>query len=207
MDSSTPFPSTSASLFRLMAPDDPRGRRILLDACCLINLFASGRIEQILSVLPSRFCVAEKVTEEALYILLEDEGEDGTAEREAIGVQPLITADLLAMMRPESEEDEAAYIDFAADLDDGEAMTCALAVHRNCDVATDERKAIRILGERAPHVVVHTTASLIKAWADLSQADRQIVRRTLQSIQIRGRFRPGRQEALQSWWETMVLED
>lgn len=189
-----------------MAPDDPRGRRILLDACCLINLFASGRIEEILSVLPSRFCVAEKVTEEALYILLEDEGEDVTAEREVISAQPLITAGLVAVMRPESEEEEAAYIDFAVDLDDGEAMTCALGVRRSFDVATDERKAIRILGERAPNVVVHTTASLIKAWADLSQADRQIVRRTLQSIQIRGRFRPGRQEPLQTWWETMVQE-
>lgn len=190
-----------------MAPDNLRGRTVLLDACCLINLFASGRIEEILSALPARFSVAVAVTEETLYILTEEEGEDAGAEREAIGVETLTAASLADVVRPESEEEMATYIDFATNLDDGEAMTCALALHRNCDVATDERKAIRILGERAPHIVVHTTASLIKAWAELTQMDRRIVRQTLQSIQIRGRFRPGQREPLRTWWETMLQEE
>ncbi len=189
-----------------MGHDIPRDRIVLLDTCCLINLFASGRIEEVLSVLPAGFCVAERVTEEALYILSE-EGEDAPAHREAINVQPFMVAGLLGILRPESEEEPAAYIDFAAGLDDGEAMTCALAVNRTYDVATDERKTIRILGERAPYVVVHTTVSLIKAWADISLVERTIVRQVLQSVQIRGRFRPGRHEPLSPWWEAMVQEE
>ncbi|MGH2443677.1 MAG: hypothetical protein ACRDFX_11025, partial [Chloroflexota bacterium] len=142
-----------------------------------------------------------------LYVLSEEEGEDVGTEREPIGVQSLAAAGLVVVTRPESEEETATYIDFAADLDDGEAMTCALALHRNCDVATDERKAIRILGERTPHVAVRTTATLIKAWVDRTQLDRRIVRQTLQSVQTRGRFRPGQQDPLQSWWELMLQEE
>jgi len=189
-----------------MVPDDLQARRVLLDACCLINLFASGRIAEILSVLPYRFYAAEKVTEEALYILPRDEIEDITSEPEAVSVQALSNAGLVEVMRLDSEEEEATYIDFAAALDDGEAMTCALAILRNCDVATDERKAIRVLSERAPRVVVHTTAGLIKAWADLIEADPQTVQLTLRSIQVRGRFRPGRLEPLQLWWETSLRD-
>lgn len=50
------------------------------------------------------------------------------------------------------------------------------------------------------------TASLIKAWIEIAQVDRQIVRRALQRIQTCGRFRPGRQEPLQPWWETTLQE-
>lgn len=190
-----------------MVPDDLRGRRVLLDACCVINLFASGRVEEILSALPCHFYVAEKVTEEALYILPIGEDADAPSEPEEIDLAPLITGGLIAIVRPESEEEETAYVDFAAVLDDGEAMTCALAVFRNCDMATDERKAIRILSQRAPQVAIRTTASLIKGWVELIAADPRIVRHTLQSIQIRGRFRPGRQEPLLQWWDAALRED
>ena len=38
--------------------------RVFLDACCLINLFASGRAEEILAGLPHRFAVARYVVED-----------------------------------------------------------------------------------------------------------------------------------------------
>lgn len=203
--------SISASPFRPMAHDDLQDGMVLLDACCLINLFASNRIEDVLSCLPARFYVTEAVMRETLFILTESDPKVGrdnaTTEREAIRLQPLIAAGLLEIVRPESEEEVAAYIDFATDLDDGGAMTCALGARRNCDVATDERKANRILDQRAPHVMVHSTASLIKGWADITQMNRQVVRRTLESIQVRGRFRPGSKEPHLPWWESMLHED
>jgi predicted nucleic acid-binding protein len=184
-----------------MVPDDLRGRTVLLDACCLINVFASGRIEDILSALPAHFAVVEKVMEEALYVLPERQAEGEAAERESLNVESLVDAGLVTLARPESEDEENAYINLAADLDDGEAMTCALAILRHCDVATDERKAIRILRERGAQVAVHTTPSLIRAWAVLSNTDRRIVRAVLQSIETRGRFRPGSHDSLRWWWE------
>jgi predicted nucleic acid-binding protein len=190
-----------------MVPDDHRGRRVLLDACCLINFFASGRVEDILSALPYHFCIAEKVAEEALYILPEGGNVETPSEPDAISLAALTSGGLAEIMRPESEEEQAAYVNFAAVLDDGEAMTCALAVLRSCDVATDERKAIRVLGERASHVDVHTTVALVKEWADLVGASPQAVRQTLESIRTRGRFRPGTHEPLLQWWESALLHN
>lgn len=187
-----------------MADDHVPGRRILLDTCCLINLFASAHIEDIISAVPFSFGVAEAVRREALYILPEGESEESPTEAESVSIEPLVASGLLEVLQPESEQEAGTYIDFAADLDDGESMTCALAIHRSHDIATDERKAIRILAERAPQVVVHTTSSLVRWWSEVRHADPQVVRRTLNAIQVRGRFRPGKTDPLLSWWESML---
>jgi len=187
-----------------MAHDDVQDRRILLDACCLINLFASAHVEDILSTIPAPFGVAAAVRREALYILSEHVDEEPLNEPEPVSVEPLVASGLLTILHPESEQEEATYIDFAADLDDGEAMTCALAIHRSYDIATDERKAIRILGERAPQVVIYTTASLVRWWVETGHIDPQSVGNALDAIQVRGRFRPGRNDPLLSWWESML---
>lgn len=187
-----------------MAHDHVQGRRILLDTCCLINLFASARIEDILSTIPAPFGIAEAVRREALYILPEDVAAEPLIEAETVSIEPLVAAGLLDVLQPESEQEVGTYIDFAADLDDGEAMTCALAIHRGYDIATDERKAIRILAERAPQVVVHTTSSLVRWWSEVGHADPQAIRRALNAIQVRGRFRPGKTDPHLSWWESML---
>lgn len=187
-----------------MAHDHVQGRRILLDTCCLINLYASAHIEDIIATVPLPFGVAEAVRREALYILPESEPAEPLTEAEPVSIEPLVVSGLLEVLQPESEKEAGSYIDFAADLDDGEAMTCALAVHRSYDIATDERKAIRILAERAPQVVVHTTSGLVRWWAEVGHVDPQIVRRTLNAIQVRGRFRPGKTDPLLSWWESVL---
>ena len=187
-----------------MAHDDVQGRGILLDTCCLINLFASAHIEDIISTVPLPFGVAEAVRREAPYILPEREPEKPSTEAEPVSIEPLVASGLLEVLEPETEQEAGTYIDFAADLDDGEAMTCALAIHRSFHIATDERKAIRILAERAPQVVVHTTSSLVRWWSEVRHTDPQVVRRTLDAIQVRGRFRPGKTDPLLSWWESML---
>lgn len=187
-----------------MAHDDVQGSRILLDTCCLINLFASTRIEDILSTIPVPFGIAEAVRREALYILPEDVAEEPSTEAEAVSIEPFVASGLLTVLQLASEEEANTYIDFAADLDDGEAMTCALAIHRGCDVATDERKAIRILGVRAPQVAIQTTARLVRWWAEAGHVDPLVVRLALRSIQFRGRFRPGKSDPLRSWWESIL---
>lgn len=187
-----------------MAHDHAQGRRILLDTCCLINLFASAHIEDIISAVPLPFSVAEAVRREALYILPEREPAEPPTEAEPVSIEPLVASGLLEVLQPDSEQEAGTYIDFAAELDDGEAMTCALAIHRSYDIATDERKAIRILAERAPQVAVHTTSSLVRWWSEVGHVDPQVVRRALNAIQVRGRFRPGKTDPLLSWWESML---
>jgi len=152
-----------------------RGAPIFLDACCLINLFATGRAEEILAALPHRFAVARYVVEEEiLEIGVEEADEVAASEDERESLHPLL-AELVGKGTLEkhdvaSPEEEAELVRFAAELDDGEAHTCALALVRGARVATDDRKAIRVFGSawkrqgREGDPVLRTS-ELLFAWA------------------------------------------
>lgn len=127
-----------------------RGALVFLDACCLINLFATGRAEEILQALPHRFAVARFVVEEEILEIDAEEGTEASAsESGRVSLHPLL-ADLvekggLEKLDITSEEEEPELVRFTAELDDGEAHTCALATVRAARVATDDKKAIRVL--------------------------------------------------------------
>ena len=178
---------------------------IILDACCLLNLYASRQIEAILRAIPERFAAAEAAAAEALYVRCGGGGKDAD-KREPIDLQPLIHTGLLDILSLETEVEEASFVRFAAELDDGEAMTCALAVHREADVATDDRKAIRVLNSVATHVRVHTTVGLLKWWAEIEQPAEATLKRVLTNVRERGNFVPGRHDPLLPWWIAILDE-
>ena len=178
---------------------------ILLDACCLLNLYASRQMEVILRVIPVRFAAAEAAVAEVLYVLHGGGGQDAR-KREQVDLQPLIRAGILDILSLETEMEKANFVRFAAELADGEAMTCALAVHREADVATDDRKAIRVLNSVAPHVRVHTTVGLLKWWVEIEQPAKATLKRALTDVRERGSFIPGRHDALLSWWSDVLNE-
>ena len=55
------------------------------------------------------------------------------------------------VMRLETPSEEASFVELAAVLDDGEAVTGAIALNRGHLVAIDDRKARRVLGGKAPN--------------------------------------------------------
>ena len=93
------------------------------------------------------------------------------------------------------------FIDLATELDDGEAMTLALAIHRAHTVATDDRKAIRLLANRCPLL---TTPNLIKTWVDHDQPPSLDTRTTIMNIRDHGRYAPHTDHPLRAWWDVTV---
>ena len=178
---------------------------IILDACCLLNLYASRQIEAILRAIPPRFAAAEAAAAEVLYVQCGGSGQDAN-KQEHVDLQPLIRAGLLDILSLDTQSEIASFIRFAGELDDGEAMTCALAVHREADVATDDRKAIRVLNSVAPHVRIHTTVGLLKWWAETEQPSERILKRVLTDVQERANFVPGRHDPMQPWWMDVLNE-
>ncbi|MSP14509.1 MAG: hypothetical protein EXR62_16335 [Chloroflexi bacterium] len=178
---------------------------VLLDACCILNLYATRCMEQILQTIPARFAVAEMAAAEALYVRRGGDGEDADA-KEAIDLQPLIRAGWLQVLPWGNDQEKATFVIFAAELDDGEAMTCALAFHREAIVATDDRKTRRVLQARAPHIPVVTTTELVKQWADLRTTTQPFLRQVWVDIRDRARFVPGRADPWYAWWDN-ILQD
>jgi predicted nucleic acid-binding protein len=170
---------------------------LILDTCVVLSLYATRRIEDILDFHPGPILIAEAVLHEALYIHVLI---DGVREKELITLAPLIDAGELTVVAPESEEEFAALLEFALVLDDGEAMTCALALYRNLRIATDERKTIRLISDRTPVV---GTLDLVRAWARGVAASPDEIREVLTAIADRG-YVPGRHHPHWPWWRDHV---
>jgi predicted nucleic acid-binding protein len=171
----------------------------LLDACAVISLYATRRMDAILAAVPTDVGVVDLVRTEAHYVLRGGPGEDAR-EREPVDLEPLIVSGDLRVVAP-TESEIAAFVDLTLVLDDGEAMTAAVAIERGWVVVTDDRKAERILSGR---VQTRSTLDLVKAWADQTTVDAGTLHATLSDLRERGSYLPRRAHPLRGWWDAVT---
>ncbi|MCL5997147.1 MAG: hypothetical protein M1546_13990 [Chloroflexi bacterium] len=171
---------------------------IILDACCIINLCATDRMDEILVAIPTKVAVAEYVKEiEVLTVRNADSGNDRRIELRA-----QIDRGLIGIISLGDEIEEILFVNYAAALgDDGEAMTSAIAVNRHWGIATDDRRAISFLHREAPQLPVVTTPDLLRNWADAHSPSLDDLRLTLQKIRNNAKYEPPRSHPLREWWE------
>lgn len=178
------------------------GELLLLDACCLINLLATDRMEEILEALPFRFATSRLVATKEVLAIARETDEGTRLEREVIPPDALENAKNLTLLDLSTDQELAEFVRFAAHLDDGEASVCALALSRGGGVATDDLKALRVLRQEAPGVFTLQTPELLHDWAHLSGASASAIARVLRSIERRARFRPRRGAPRFEWWSS-----
>lgn len=193
---------------------------VVLDACCIINLFATGRAEEILQALPYRFAVARYVAgEEVLEIAAEGQAGAGEETEERVALRPrietLVETKVLERLDVSSSEEQGRLVRFAVDLDDGEAHTCALALGHAARVATDDKKAIRVFGEAwrererssgdtAPCI---RTSELLLEWADTQGIDQTELTRIVRAVARRASFIPPRADPRVGRWMKLLSTD
>lgn len=177
---------------------------LLLDANCILNLYATGHLREIIGGLPYQFRIADYVLKhEALYIWHPSPTDDSDVQ-EPVEMTPLVEEGLIQLMRLEGWAEEASLVELAADLDDGEAVTGALAFHRGCSVATDDRKARRVLGQLTPPVELVSTLELLKLWAEDNQVPEDKLASAMVAMQSCASYRPGRRDPLYEWWRSTI---
>jgi hypothetical protein len=177
---------------------------ILLDACCILNFCASGRLLEILQVIPAQVTVAVVVQERELKTLqrLRKEENDSVNQFEIA-----ITQGLLKIVDFESEEEAELFVNYVAVLgDDGESATCAIAIHRGWGIATDDKKAISRFQQDAPYLQILSTLDVIKYWSEKSVLDSSALRDILMAIRVKGRYLPHETHPLRNWWEAALNE-
>lgn len=170
---------------------------LILDACCAINLFATPYAGNILAAIRQPVAIAQFVVEKELLhlaALLSPDADDLAERLEQCGVVTV----------PLQEEEEALFLALAAQLDDGEAMSAAIAIARNWTIAADDRRVVTVLGRVGAMVGMVTTPKLIKLWAEQSAIDGFILRSVLTDIKSKARFRPWRSHPLYTWWHSSV---
>ena len=177
------------------------GRRIvLLDTCVLINLLASGETEDILAGAGGKFLICSAVRDETIY--LRSEEPDSSSVRVDIGSH--VNSGLFSVTDLQGEEEQSLYIDYAAQLDDGEAMSLAIAHVRDYQVATDDRKARRLFlegGGSEKRLV--STSELVRRWSERRRIPAVRLRQVLERIARRARFYPGTSDPHHQWWSNM----
>ena len=137
---------------------DDRQTAVVADTSVVINLNATGSAEAILGALPNRCVVVEAVSQELQAGRRTGRG-DADALATLIDQQFVEQTQLgdLGMSRFESLVSGSA----AETLDDGEAATIACAIERSAVALIDDRKAIRICGERFPNLAVGCTVEVV----------------------------------------------
>ena len=171
---------------------------LVLDASTLLNLLATGEAETILRCVP----VARLVCTIAASAVLHLRNEDTAKPPDPVSVKPLIDAGVLTSASLQTSEEELLFVQLAASLEDGEAMSLALCVSRNYALATDDRKAQTIA--TAQSVPLIASSHLVLNWKKEAGIDRDKVRSALRLIGTRARFRPWRGYPEQNWWDDMV---
>ena len=182
----------------------PHGR-LLLDASCLLNLYATGRMQDIAQSVGYQLEVADYVLEyETLYVVQPNSA--GTEEeRVPVVLEHLIHCGLLSVVELEGHDVLGSFVQLASLVDDGEAATGALALHRDCSIAIDDRKARRVFGELMPGVELVSTLEIMRSWAAEGPISASELRDALRAMQAGASYFPGRRDPLYDWWMSAML--
>lgn len=170
----------------------------IVDACCLINLYASGKIQEIIPACGGSFYVPQEVQNESLSIRQPDPSDSAILIPVPIDLSEAISQGLIQGCQLAGAAENESYVEFASYLDDGEASSLAIAKSRGWILATDDRKAIRIATEAGVPVI--TTPELVDRWMNSAHPTADELAVAIRGIERFARFRPRRTSPLYDWW-------
>lgn len=180
---------------------------IILDACCVMNLYSSRKMPEIVAAIAELVAVTVYVKEiEALFVYKKSKHENPT-ELDPVDLQPMIDAGLIHVVDFESDIERINFVNLTVQqLDDGEAATGAIAINRNWAIATDDRRSRAIFNQEASHVQLISTPELVKHWVDTMSPDPGTTSQVLKEIENRANYLVSPKDPLHSWWqESMFL--
>ncbi len=172
----------------------------MIDACCLIDLLASGQAEAILRATGHAWHLPSSVQAEVQYVRQHNPDNPGSYRNVPVDFTPFVGSGVLTACQPDDTQEQARYVHYATLFrSDGEAMCLALADCRGWAVATDDRRAI-LVAQQAGLTVV-SCPELVKAWADATRPDATSLVQVLTDIQTLAQFKPNPSSMPEyQWW-------
>lgn len=168
---------------------------VLLDSSVLLNLLATDRLAAIAEGANWQFAICPAVRDEVKKLRDAAAGKMVDAD-----ITPLIAGGVLQPLELAGEDEQTLFLEQAIFVDDGEAMSIALAASRELDLAMDDRQAASHARRRFPKLKLRTTPEILKRWADTAGITAAELRRAINAIEIRARYFPPTAHSLAAWW-------
>jgi hypothetical protein len=170
-----------------------------IDACCLIDLLASGNADAILRAGGFTWQLPSAVQGEIQYRRQYDPAQPGKTINVSVDLSAMIASGLLTVCNPQTRQELDQFTHYATMFrSDGEAMCLALAEERKWVVATHDRRAIRVAQQAGLTVI--SCPELVKAWAIATGPDQAALNKVLQDIQVLAQFTPNPMMPEYHWW-------
>lgn len=158
-------------------------------------MLAADCLEEISSGLDWQFAICASVRDESKKLR-----EPATGEMVPIDITPLIDSGVLEVLELENEAESMRYVEQVLYVDDGEAMSIAIAVSRGLDLAIDDRQATNHILRQFPQVKIWTTPGILHHWATAANVSGSRMAEVILRIESRARYFPARSHELAPWW-------
>jgi predicted nucleic acid-binding protein len=176
---------------------------VVMDACCMLNLLATGRELEIVRALDLLLLETPQVNREPMYLSTAPD-EDGVRRREPASTDALRSAGFLRTYALSTEELINAFVLAAARINDADASCIAVAGILAVPFATDDRKERKIAAELFPEVVILSTLDLIQEAAlELAWSTSELVN-VATNLRWRGNFAPPRRDLRGEWYLALL---
>ena len=174
-------------------------KTLILDASCIINFYASGFFEEIISSIKMDWKVAVYVYKHEVLSIYNYEKK----EKEQIILEPYVTKKLIEIVYPtDNETNEMVYF-VSLNLDDGEAYTLSIGKNRNWYIATDDKAALnKLISMNYPRLL--TTPDIIKKWTENNKVSETNIKLCLNNIQYKGKYKPSKNSTNYDWWNQYI---
>jgi hypothetical protein len=149
-----------------------------------------------------QFGICSVVKNESIYL----RGADSSAPPEEVKLDLYVESNRLRVYELSGDAEKELYVDYAADLDDGEAVSLALVYSRGFSMASDDRKARRLFTEEIADLKrLLSTAQILKDWSEEAGLNPAELKHVLTEVSRRGRFFPNSGDTYFSWWSKAMV--
>ena len=170
----------------------------VIDTCCLINLYASGRLQAMVRASTQQALIPELVLAETLYIRQPCEDDPGQLAPAQIDLGPLLDSGIIEVSEFTGDAELERFVQLAGLIDDGEAACLAISSVRGASLATDDRRTIQIATKL--NVPIVTTPELVRTWTESASPEPLEMAEVIQCIERYGRFTPHRSSQYAKRW-------
>ncbi len=169
---------------------------LLNDASVLLNLLAADCLAEIAAALDWQFAICSLVRDEAKRLR-----DASTGDMVPVDIAPLIESGVLQILELSGDDERTLYVEQSIVVDDGEAMSIAIATSRKLELAIDDKQASNHARRTFPDLRLWTTPEIIKLWADTAGLSPQRLREVFAAIEGRSRYSPPILHPLAAWWK------